>query len=376
MRVLLITDQGPESDHSAIRGIFDRELKKYAECDVVYWDRRLQDPARSNGRLLLPRRYKHRGTLRGLRALVDPAGYDVVIVRNFFGVLRSILARRDHFGYRVGFWESFPHSFRRVFEARATGRAVWRKTIEYAVKRRLESRLVARCDFYLPITETLKQRFRPTLRTPYLALPMGVDFASIDDAPLPEPVGAQKRFIYAGTVDRLRRLDLIVAAFSTVPQAFVFDLYTASDNPLVAQIRSAAAADPRIQVRPAKPRAELLRIMRTYDVGVGLIPDSPLYEVSSPTKTLEYYAAGLPVILNPLPEYASLFNASCAFQCALIEPDIQRTVREILATERATLRAMGRAGREIVKSKRDYAVLAAALHQFLEQQRLCEREIR
>lgn len=376
MRALLITDQAPDACHSAIRGIFEREFVRHAECDVVYWDRQLDYPARRDGRLILPRRYRRRGMLRALQVLVDPGSYDLVIVRNFFGVLRSVLARRDYYRYRVGFWESFPHSFRRIFEAQATGRAVLRKTIEYAVKRRLESRLIDRCDFYLPITETLKQRFRPALRVPYLPLPMGVDFTSIDDAPTPRPAGPEKRFIYAGTVDRLRRLDVIVAAFSNVRQAFVLDLYTASDNPLVAQIRSSAATDPRIRVCPAKPRAELLRIMRQYDVGVGLIPDSPLYEVSSPTKTLEYYAAGLPVILNPLPEYASLFDASCAFQCPFTESDIQRTVTGILAEERATLRAMGSAGREIVRSKRDYTVLAAELHRFLNQRLSSERRVR
>lgn len=376
MRVLLITDQGPESNHSAIRGIFEHEFSKYAACDIVYWDRQLAEPKRSNGRLILPRRYKHRRTLRALQTLVNPADYDVVIVRNFFGVLRNVLAWRDHYGYRIGFWESFPHSFRRVFEAQATGRAALRKTFEYAVNRRLESRLLERCDLYLPITETLRQRFRPTLHTPYLPLPMGVDFANIDDTPMPLGAGAERRFIYAGTVDQLRRLDMIVAAFSSVQQPFVFDLYTASENSLVTQIRSAAANDPRIQVRPAKPRAELLRIMRTYDVGVGLIPDSPLYEVSSPTKTLEYYAAGLPVILNPLPEYANLFDASCAFQCRFTESDIQRAVTGILAEERATLRAMGSTGREIVRSKRDYTVLAAELHRFLSQPRSSERRAR
>jgi len=367
MRILLITDQGPDSNHSAIQGIFNSHLKQHAKVDVVYFDRALDMPLVSGGKLVLPYRYKRKQTLKGLKMLTDPASYDVVIVRNFFSVLRNVLSHRKQHGYRVGFWESFPHSFRRIYEARATGRAVLRKTIEYAIKRRLESRLIEQCDFYLPITETYKTQLYPNLRVPHLALPMGVDFSRLPSTPFPEVSGTAKRFIYVGAVDRLRRLDLIVSAFSKTPGDFVLDLYTPSDNELVEEIKSAAIADPRIRVFPPKPRDELLGRMREYDVGVGLIPESPLYEVSSPTKTLEYYAAGIPAIINRLPEYTSLFDEHSAFLCALTEEGIRDAVMKILPSGRDQLRKMGETGRQIVLAKRDYAVMADNLYRFLEQ---------
>lgn len=367
MRILLITDQSPDSNHSAIQGIFHSHLKQHAEVDVVYFDRTLDKPLATGGKLVLPYRYKRKQTIHGLAAVTDPAAYDVVIVRNFFKVLKNILAHRKRHGYRVGFWESFPHSFRRIYEARTTGRAVLRKTLEYAIKRRRESRLIGQCDFYLPITETYKTRFHPILRIPYLPLPMGVDVSHIDRAPLPGISGAEKRFIYVGAVDRLRRLDLIVSAFSKAKGDFVFDLYTPSDNELVEEIKSRTPADPRIRVFPPKPRDELLGIMREYDVGVGLIPESPLYEVSSPTKTLEYYAAGIPAIINRLPEYTSLFDEHSAFLCNFTEEGIRDAVMKILSSGRDQLRKRGEAGRQIVLAKRDYAVMAENLHRFLEQ---------
>ena len=367
MRILLLTDQSPDSNHSAIQGIFNRHLKKYADVDVVYFDRTLGKPTTADRKLVLPYRYKRRQTMSGLEELTDPAVYDFVIVRNFFNVLSKVLAHKKRFGYRVGFWESFPHSFRRIYEARTTGRAVLRKTIEYAIKRRLERRLIERCDFYLPITETFKVRFHPDLAVPCLPLPMGVDFSRIGGGPLPEIQDAKKRFIYVGAVDRLRRLDLIVSAFSRVKGDFVLDLYTPSDNELVEEISSAAATDPRIRVHPPKQRDELLRLMRQYDVGVGLIPETPLYEVSSPTKTLEYYAAGIPAIINRLPEYTSLFDERCAFLCALTEEGIRDAVTKILQCGRDQLKGMGETGRQIVLARRDYAVLAANLYRFLEQ---------
>jgi glycosyltransferase involved in cell wall biosynthesis len=369
MRILLIADQALDSNHSAIEGIFNRRLKKYAAVDVIYFDRSIERPKTAEGKLVLPYKCKRRQIMNGIRALTDPAAYDVVIVRNFFSVLKQVQSCRKQYGYRVGFWESFPHSFRRVYEARTTGRAVLRKTVEYAIKRRLERRLVERCDFYLPITETYQARFRPDLQIPCHPLPMGVDFSLMDISPLPEVSDREKRFIYVGAVDRLRKLDLVVSAFSKVKGDFAFDLYTPSSNELVDEIKSRTAIDMRIRVHPATPRDELLRRMREYDVGVGLIPETPLYEVSSPTKTLEYYAVGIPAIINRLPEYTSLFNEHSAFLCALTEQGIQDAVTSILQTSRSQLRAVGEAGRRIVQARRDYAVLAQELYRFLDQQR-------
>ena len=368
MRILLITDQGPDSNHSAIQGIFNGHLRRHADVDLVYFDRTIDRPTTTAAKLVLPYKYKRRQTVSGIEALTGLASYDVVIVRNFFPVLREIQSHKKRYGYRVGFWESFPHSFRRVYEARTTGKAVLRKTVEYAIKRRLEKRLIERCDFYLPITETFKARFYPDLSIPYLPLPMGVDFSRIDNGPLPEISGTEKRFIYVGAVDRLRRLDLIVSAFSKIEGNFVLDLYSPSTNGLVDEIKSAITSDPRIRLCPPKPRNELLHIMLEYDVGVGLIPESPLYEVSSPTKTLEYYAAGIPAIINRLPEYTSLFDGQSAFLCLLTENDIQDAVTKILPMSRTQLRKMGVAGRQVVLAKRDYAVLAAELYRFLAQQ--------
>lgn len=367
MRILLITDQAPDSNHSAIQGIFNGRLRKYAEVDLVYFDRTLDQPSAGAGKLVLPYRFKRRQVMRGLQGLTDLSAYDFVIVRNFFPVLRNVLRHKQQYGYLVGFWESFPHSFRRIYEARTTGRAVWRKTVEYAIRRHLEKRLIGRCDFYLPITETFKARFHPDLGIPFFPLPMGVDFSRIAEGSLPEIPDAKKRFIYVGAVDRLRRLDLIVAAFSGVKGDFVLDLYTPSRNELVEKISSAAAREPRIRVHPPKPRDELLRLMQQYDVGVGLIPESPLYEVSSPTKTLEYYAAGIPAIVNRLPEYLSFFDERSAFLCALGEQGIRDTVEKILAMSHAELKQMAITGRQIVQSRRDYAVIAAELYRFLEQ---------
>jgi len=314
-------------------------------------------------RVILPYAYRRRGATRALHAAIDLSRYDVVIVRNLFSVLRNVLSARGRYAYKVGFWESFPHSYRRIYEARLTGKSVFRKTIEYAIRKRLEHRLIAGCDFYLPITETFKQLFRGGLTIPYHALPMGVDFSH-----LPAEAGHQRvtgpiKFVYTGTIDRLRQVDLLVTAFTRQRGDFQFDLYTPSDNEVVAWIK--AIGDPRINVRPAQPRDTLYRTLLHYDVGIGTIPDTLLYRVSSPTKTLEYYALGIPSLINHLPEYDSLFDDTCAFFCSPTEDSIGQAIKRMLDTDRETMGRMGKRGTSIVKQTRDYAIMARNLSEFI-----------
>ena len=366
MRILLITDQNQGSDHSAVEGLFARHLKKYCEVDLVYFSKEIRSPQVSGSNFILPGRMKKRGAFAGLRALTDPAQYDIIIVRNLFRALRSVLKNRHHFHYRVGFWESFPHSFRRLHEARTSGRARLRKSLEYTIRQRLENALLARCDFYLPITETFKQHFRAKLKIPYHPLPMGVDFNSAPPEPPPMTHSGPKRFIYIGTIDKLRDTTLIFSTFAACKGDFVLDVFTPSNNAAVHEIST--LDDSRIHVYPAQPRAQLIQTMQHYDVGIGLISPTELYLVSSPTKTLEYYAASIPAILNRLPEYQALFDENSAFICEMTEEQISSVFTRILATSREELRQMAKRGRDIVRQQRDYAVLASGLYNFLNQQ--------
>lgn len=372
MHILLITDQSPGSTHSAVEGIFNSHLKDHCKVDLVYFSREQKSPQINGSSFILPHRLKRRGTLQSLQTITDLGRYDAIIVRNLFGALRSVLKIQHHSHCRVGFWESFPHSFRRLYEARITGRAKLRKTIEYAIRRRIENSLLARCNFYFPITETFKQRYRSMLNIPYLPLPMGVDFKDIAPPNSPLNISGPKRFIYIGTIDSLRDVMLIFSAFAATAGDFVLDVFTQSDNEPVRKIR--AIGDKRINVHPAQPRTQLLHTLQGYDVGIGLIPPTDLYVVSSPTKTLEYYAAGIPAIINPLPEYGTLFDENSAFICKMTVEEISSTVSRILSMSRAELQQIAHRGREIVKRQRSYAVMAESLYLFLDKQLLHRAE--
>lgn len=361
MKLVCITDQFEGSDHSSIEGIFGGYLQAHCDVLLVYFSRERREPYHDGRRLILPYRFKRNGVAGQIDRFVSLQSVDCVIVRNFFPALRDILRQRKGAGFRVGFWNSFPHTFRRFFEAQQEGKGVLRKSVEYRIKTHFERRLVDRCDFLITMSPEFQTSFYPGLKIPHLALPMGINFAGL---PSYHPSGGtRKRFIYTGTVDSLRKTDLIAEALVGLDEDFALDIYTRSDNATTRRI--AALGDRRVTLCPPLPRPELFRKMTGYDAGIGLIPENRLYNVSSPTKTLEYYSIGMPAIINHLPDYDALFDEESAFFCEFTPDGIRDGVRQILASQSERLLAMGARGREIVRSRRDYAVLADTVYAFL-----------
>jgi hypothetical protein len=243
-------------------------------------------------------------------------------------------------------------------------KAVLRKRTEYAVRDFFEKRMVRNCDFLMIMSEEFKRLFFQDVGIPYLCLPMGYSASDLPELELAEnPV---KKLIYTGAIDQLLQTDLLVQAMSELTEPFQLDIYTASDNAAVERIRKIAAGDSRIKVLPALPRRELFRRMAGYDVGIGMKPENPVYNVSSPTKTVEYYAIGLPALVNYLPEYRILFDDSSAFFCDFTPDGIREGVRRILQADKKTLVAMGAKGRQTIEEARNYRTLSEQVFNFLQ----------
>lgn len=364
MRILLLTDQYRGSDHSAIEAVFGRHLARSAEVERVYFDREIAGAERADGgRLILPHRCRRSGLLRALEEVAELSDFDLVVVRNLFPVLRAVLAGRARHGYRVAFWDSFPHAYRRRHEAELTGRARLRKALEYRWRHRSERRLLAACDAYLPITARHRELFFPELRVPTHPLPMGFDFAAFPQAAARPERQGPIRFLYAGTIDRLRRMDTVLEGFRRAAGAFELHVYTPASE--ATRRGLGLGEDPRFVFHDPVPRAELMRRIAAADVGVSLIPPERLYLGSSPTKTLEYYAAGLPALLSELPDHRALFDEDSAFFADFGAAGIAEAVTRAARSPRPRIDAMGQRGRERVRERRDYARLAAELLDFL-----------
>ena len=120
-----------------------------------------------------------------------------------------------------------------------------------------------------------------------------------------------------------------------------------------------------ISLRPPLPFSNILEILSTYDIGLGIIPNTPLYSVSSPIKAMEYAGNAVIPLLNDLPEYLRLFDKSNAFFTANNPDSITKTLEEILSTAKESLIRKKQATFKNAQEKMDYKIIAKNFYEFL-----------
>lgn len=99
-------------------------------------------------------------------------------------------------------------------------------------------------------------------------------------------------------------------------------------------------------------------LLQLAEVGLSPFPRSELLESASPTKAVEYLAAGVPVVCNDQPDQAKVIRESGGGWCTELSAQaFASAVIECLRDPERS-RRMGQAGRSYVQSHRSYAQLS------------------
>ncbi|MCF6807785.1 glycosyltransferase [Thiotrichales bacterium 19S9-12] len=368
MKILLISDQMINSDHSAVEGLFYKALNKKITADIVYIDQNANEAYQlESHKIAISKKAKRVGIINELQFLVDLTSYDYVIVRNYFQVLKQLLPYCKKQSIKIGFWESFPHNYRRFEEAKLTNKSVLRKSLEWFLKYRMQKKLISQCDFYLPISKKLKDDFYADINMRSYPLSLGVDMEIMphtDQKKLSENTDT-KKFIYIGTIDQLRDFHLILNAFMQVEENYQLFIYTPSNNSYTDDLKKLSSHNAKIcWCKPLKRQALFKELLKA-DIAVGIFPETKTYRSASPTKTIEYYALGLPALLNHIPEYDLLFNEKSAIFCDFNESSIKDAIKKAIDMPKEQLLAMGNQGRKLILEKRAYDQMVAPLLDFL-----------
>jgi glycosyltransferase involved in cell wall biosynthesis len=210
------------------------------------------------------------------------------------------------------------------------------------------------------------------------AVPMGVDAARFDRArvaPAADPrLDGRRVVLYLGRIGRSRRSDFLLDVASrlraTLPDLLLVIAGDAPSRDEMAWMRHQIAArglEHHVLLTGWLPQAAALGYAVRAEVGLSPIPRGTLFDVSSPTKLVEYLALGIPSVANDIPDQQLVLAESRAGLCAPMETEpFAAAVLELLNNPRLAAECAER-GPGYVNRHRTYDILARNVAQTYKQ---------
>lgn len=138
------------------------------------------------------------------------------------------------------------------------------------------------------------------------AVPMGISETFLRAArPVQVPAKHEPvRFVYIGTLSRLRHLEHLLEAAQVVraqTNAFQIVLYGSDEaNGFYQQLIRDMQIESFVQIKAALPYERVPEVVASYDVALAYIPDQPAWRYHPTLKIREYCALGMPVLATDL----------------------------------------------------------------------------
>lgn len=322
---------------------------------------------------------KHlKGILNDLRLFrLAHSGYDAVQVRDkALGALIGLAAARMA-GIRFFYWMSFPtaEAWTAFARERSLSVGLFRWLLAWLRGRLMHGLLyrvvLPRADHVFVQSERMRDSLAakgiPVCRmTP---VPMGFDGDRVASLTLD---GGLKRFerptfVYLGTLDRNRSPDVMIDAIDLVrqqvPQAKLLLIGGADEEAdqvwLHTLVRDRGLSE-HVEFTGWLPIAEGWALASRCLAGLSPVPRGELFDVGSPTKAIEYFGLGLPVIANDQPDQA-LVMAAAGGSCVEFTPHaFAERMLDVIARP-DVYRQQAIAGQRWVSAKRNYLALAATV---------------
>lgn len=204
------------------------------------------------------------------------------------------------------------------------------------------------------------------------AVPMGVDASMLAAVqpltPSKRPsVWTGRRLIgYLGALGRARNPEFLFHTLAALrerePAAMLLLVGDAPSDEERRWLRERIAASglaQHVHLTGWLPQSEALSVLACAELAWSPVPRGPLFDVSSPTKAVEYLGLGLACVGNEIPDQQLVLERSGGGLCVPMTPQAFSEATLILLGDAERCRAMGAQGRAWVAVHRDYAVLAA-----------------
>lgn len=187
--------------------------------------------------------------------------------------------------------------------------------------------------------------------------------SAIDPEVLHENVqheGNEKRFFYAGTLDKLREFETVLDAFNELENTS-FKIIISTKDPEYAQnlLSKYDSLKTNIEIHNATSKQQLLELIAKADIGLSILPDIPLFNTSTPVKIMDYYASAVPCIMSKNDNNLSIFEDNkTACLCDFDKNSIKAKLEEIISLSKEDVAQIGIDGQHRLLDIRNYERIA------------------
>lgn len=358
-KLLYITDQDEYIDHSFIAPLFEVYLKAYMEVDIIYFTEFKSDFERKDThRFTVPSRYKNVLIDELKRNDVAIESYDFVMVRNDIEIMKYILKYREMYGYKALYRFSTPKASIQLHCDTVNKKSTLFAPMIHHFEIMNETNIINQCDAFLPTSKSMQKAFRPNVHIQTILCPPAINPQMLYENK--QHTADEKRFFYAGTLDKTREFETVLDAFSQVKSSkWKLFISTRDSNYIDAMIAKYPQIAPQIEVHPAKTKEALLQGIALTDIGVALLPDIPIYNSSTPVKIFDYYASAVPCLMTHSLHNNTLFtNRHDAWFCDFNAEDISKKIAYLLTLSKEEVMQVGAAGQARLLRIKNYETLA------------------
>lgn len=316
-------------------------------------------------------------TIRITLRLIKTEKFDIIIVRN--EILPGILAVYIKMRYKIPFCYQLASYFAEetIFNAKI---GALKPSFLYHLKGKIEyiicKFIIRKANFIFPISEWMKQDMakKGIPAKKMMAFPLGVSNSfytqevSRDDIKKKFKLNNPPTIIYLGTLNKIRNLDFLIRAFARakkkVPNAKLLMVGAGENEDDLLQLKKLSQdlnLSENIIFTGHIPFSQVPEFLAAAMIGVSPIPPLNVFQVSSPTKLIEYMAMGKPVIGNDIADQKDVITKSGGGICTKYdEKEFARAIIYLLLNPEEA-KEMGKKGYEWVEKNRDYKILAERL---------------
>ena len=361
-KFLYVTDQDENTDHSFIGPLFQKYLNRHFEINTIFFSKTKNEiEIKDDNIIIVPEKAKT-NLLEELQVKgIEISEYAFVVVRNNTTLLKEILKKKSKYNFKVGFRLSFPKRIAKLQTDEANNKKTLFDIINNKIQTYSEVSLINECDIFLPTSFQMKNDYFKDVKIRTFVIP-----SAIDPEVLHENIqhnGSEKRFFYAGTLDKLREFETVLEAFSNIHNSN-FKLMISTKDPefLDHLLIDFPNLKDNIEIYDAKTRKELLNLIALADVGLSPLPDISLFNSSTPMKVLDYYSSAVPCIMSDNENNSSIFeDNNSAWFTTFDKESIQKKLEYIISLSKDEVTQVGLNGQKRLLAVRNYERIAADL---------------